>query len=134
VARAAGHLAGRLARAGLRHADRAAKNVWITSQPAPPAHDLRDAPPPGAARLRLIDLDGLRLMPAFDAHGLTRMLGQLADLPGQPSRTDLRRFARAYAEAAGRELPRDVAAGALAEAARRAAARASTLDPARRAP
>lgn len=123
VARALGHLLGRLARAGLRHNDLSAKNVLVQPAPAPPARDLRDHLPKGAANLQLIDLDGLRPMRPFDHRGLVRMLGQLADLPVAPSRTDRRRFARAYASAAGRELPREVAERALAGAAARAAAR-----------
>jgi tRNA A-37 threonylcarbamoyl transferase component Bud32 len=138
VATALGHLVGRLARAGLRHADLSDKNVWIASAPSALPRDLRDAPPPGAASLRLIDLDGLRRMPPHDPRGVARMLGQLADLPARPTSTDLRRFARAFALGARRELAPEVAAEALQLATKRAAARgptpASTLAPGAGAP
>jgi tRNA A-37 threonylcarbamoyl transferase component Bud32 len=130
VALALGHLVGRLARAGLRHADLSAKNVFVQPGPALPARDIRDRAPEGAADLQLIDLDGLKPMPPFDHRGLVRMLEQLADLPVRPSRADLRRFASAYAATAGRELPRAVAAQALAGATARAAARAQAGRPA----
>jgi Lipopolysaccharide kinase (Kdo/WaaP) family len=125
VARGVGHLAGRLARVGLRHKDMAAKNVFVAEGPPTPPLDLRWAPPAGAARVELIDLDGLRMMRPFEVHGLVRMLSQLADLPVRPSRTDLRRFATGYAAGAGRELPRHVAEAALAGAAARERRRAA---------
>ena len=138
VALALGHLVGRLARAGVRHADMSDKNVWVVARPAPAPRDLRDAPPEGAANLRLIDLDGLRLMRPHDPRGVARMLGQLADLRARPSRTDLRRFARGYALGARRELTREIAAEALRLLAERVAAReakqAAALDPAARRP
>lgn len=124
IALALGHLFGRLARAGLRHDDLSAKNVFVQAGPASPARDLRDRAPDGAANLLLIDLDGLKRMPPFDPRGLVRMLEQLADLPVRPSRADRWRFSRAYALAAGRELPREIAEQALAGAAARAATRA----------
>jgi len=132
VALGLGHLVGRLACEGLRHADLSAKNVFVADGPPPAPRDLRWTPPPRAARVELIDLDGLRRMRPFETRGLVRMLEQLADLPVRPSRTDLRRFAIGYAVGAGRELPRAVAEAALAGAAARAAARAAgraPLDP-----
>jgi tRNA A-37 threonylcarbamoyl transferase component Bud32 len=128
VALGLGHLVGRLAREGLRHADLSAKNVFVADGPLPPPRDLRWMPPARAALVELIDLDGLRTMRRFEARGLVRMLEQLADLPVRPSRTDLRRFAIGYAAGAGRELPHEVAEAALAGAEVRAAARLAALD------
>jgi tRNA A-37 threonylcarbamoyl transferase component Bud32 len=134
VAVGLGHLVGRLARTGVRHADLSDKNVWVLDRPAPAAHDRRDQPPAGAANLRLIDLDGLRPMRPHDPAGVARMLGQLADLPVPASRTDLRRFARGYALGARRELSPQIVAEALRLRAQRRAAReareAAALDPA----
>jgi len=108
LARAAGFLVGRLARAGLRHADLAAKNVLVTPGPAPPARDRRVDPPRRGPALWLIDLDGLRRMAPHDARGTARMLGQLGDLPAGITRADRVRFRHAFAAAAGRDIPRAV--------------------------
>ena len=109
VASGLGHLVGCLARHGVRHADLAPKNVFLASGTDPdPPRDVRDRLSARCASLWLIDLDGLRRMPAHDPRGLVRMLEQLGDLARPPSRTDRLRFALAYARAAGRELPPDV--------------------------
>jgi len=115
LARAVGFLVGCLARAGLRHADLSAKNLLVTAGVPHPAPDIRIRPPTAPLHVSLIDLDGLKRMPAHDPRGLARMLGQLGDLPPGVTRTDLLRFRRAYAAAAGRDIPRAV----LQEAARR---------------
>jgi hypothetical protein len=123
IALQVGWLVGRLGRAGVRHDDLSTKNVLLQQEPPPEAYDLRDRQPAGAWRALLIDLDNLRTMPPHDEPGLVRMLTQLFDIAGSVTRTDRRRFERAYDCAAGRPLPRAVAeaarAGALARARRR---------------
>ena len=125
LARAAGWLFGRLAREGLRHNDLAPKNLFVAPGELPVPRDLRHTPRPGTPRVMLIDLDNLSTMKPFDRPALARMLGQLADLPIELSRTDRARFAAAFERAAGRALPPDVVIEAQAFTTRRRARRES---------
>ncbi len=112
LARAVGCLVGHLAKFGLRHADLSAKNLLVTAQAPPQSHDMRVRPPPHPPYVTLIDLDGLKRMPAHDSQGIARMLGQLGDLPSGVTRTDLLRFRHAYAAASGRDIPDEVSQAA----------------------
>jgi len=112
LALALGHLVGRLSRAGVRHDDLSTKNVLIAPGAAHSTRDLRTTPPPGLPRLELIDLDNLARTERHDAVALSRMLGQLGDVPPWVRRTDRRRFARGFSLGAGRSLPRWVVAAA----------------------
>jgi len=126
VARAVGHVVGRLARAGLRHDDLSAKNLLIGDEPPAAPRDRRDAGAPPWPGVHLIDLDNLRPVGRHDPRSLIRMLSQLGDLPASVTRTDRQRFLRAYEGAAGQPLSRPVAEAA-AEGARRRAERRAAL-------
>jgi tRNA A-37 threonylcarbamoyl transferase component Bud32 len=124
VAAAVGHVAGRLARAGLLHDDLSTKNLLLTDESPPIPRDRRDAGAPSRPGVRLIDLDNLRPVSPHDPRAIGRMLTQLCDVPATVSRTDRLRFVRAYERAAGRPLPADVADAALEGSRRRSARRA----------
>ncbi|MEO8754003.1 MAG: lipopolysaccharide kinase InaA family protein [Casimicrobiaceae bacterium] len=130
LSRAVGDLVGRLARAGLRHADLSAKNVLATASAPPRTHDLRVHAHAGSPSVWLIDLDGLKAMAPHDPDGLARMLGQLGDLPPGVTRADRLRFRHAYAAAAGRDLPPSVTKDAARRALLRAERRARHTRPA----
>ena len=127
VASAVGHVAGRLARAGLLHDDLSTKNLLLSDEPPGVPRDRRDAGLPTWPAIRLIDLDNLRSIAPHDPRAIGRMLAQLGDVPPTVTRTDRLRFVRAYERAAGRTLPAEVAAAALEGARRRSARRAERL-------
>ena len=104
VARAVGHVVGRLSRSGLRHDDMSGKNVLLGSGPAEAVVDLRLRPDPSWPRVDLVDLDNMRRTRPHDPAALERMLGQLGDLP-QLTRGDRLRFALGFQAGAGRGLP-----------------------------
>ena len=128
VAWAVGHLFGSLARTGVQHHDLSSKNVMITEEPPIVPRDLRSALPEEGPTLHLIDLDNLRLTRPFSATALTRMLGQLGDVPGWITRTDRLRFLRAYEQVAGRSLPGEVLARAGERTRRRQRRRAARAN------
>jgi hypothetical protein len=134
VARATGFLVGRLARAGWRHADLSAKNLLVTAEAPSPARDQRNRPPVAPPSVWLIDLDGLRRMPAHDARGLARMLGQLGDVPPGVTRTDRLRFRHGYAAAARRDIPPHVVHAAARQTLQRVRRRERLSRPAPHAP
>ena len=112
VAWEVGHVVGLLSRAGLRHDDMSTKNLLIGEGTAASTGDLRTDPPPGMPSVQLIDLDNMKSTSPHDAGSLTRMLGQLGDLPSGVTRTDLARFKRGFFAGAGRALPTSVALAA----------------------
>jgi len=124
VASAVGHVAGRLARAGLLHDDLSTKNLLLSDEPPSIPCDRRDAGGPTWPGVRLIDLDNLRSIAPHDPRAIGRMLAQLGDVPAAVTRTDRLRFVRAFERAAGRPLPAEVAAAALEGSRRRSARRA----------
>ncbi len=136
LAAAVGHLLGRLAAAGFRHADLSTKNLLVSGRTGgSPSVDLRGAPLPHWPSIMVIDLDGWRRVAPHDGASLRRMLGQLLDIPRAPDRALLRRFLRGYRQGAGRGARRaDLRAGWAAALARRRARRAagSTTDDAPR--
>jgi len=119
VAEAVGYLFARLVRAGLRHADLSSKNLLLCPGPPPRPRDRRVWARPLDVHVQLIDLEGLRPMERFDWRGTVRMLAQLGDQPSWVTRTDRRRFLRAFERHAGRALGPSL----LAEAAGRIQAR-----------
>ena len=127
VAAGVGHVAGRLARAGLLHDDLSTKNLLLSDEAPPAPRDRRDAGAPDWPGVQLIDLDNLRTVPPHDPRAVSRMLAQLGDVPTTVTRTDRLRFVRAYERAAGRPLPADVAEAALHGSRRRSERRAERL-------
>ena len=104
VAEAVGYVFARFVRAGLRHADLSAKNLLLCPGPPPRPRDRRVWPRALDVHVQVIDLEGLRPMAPFDRRGTVRMLAQLGDLPSWVTRTDRRRFLRAFEFSAGRAL------------------------------
>jgi len=131
IARALGHVVGRLTRAGLRHDDLSSKNVMVGPGVAATTRDRRIRPFSGAPDVQLIDLDGMRCGRPGDDADLVRMLSQLGDLPTWITRTDRLRFSKGFAGAAGRGIPPRVAERAQAEAERRQQRREARRDTAR---
>ncbi len=127
VASAVGHAVGCLARSGSWHHDLSAKNVLIVDEPVDGIPDLRFAPPVDAPRVFLIDLDNMSLGGAFRERELSRMLGQIGDVPPWITRTDKLRFVRAYERVAGRSLTPGVVRRAQERTRRRQARRAARL-------
>lgn len=132
LATALGHVLGRLSRAGLRHDDLSAKNLLVCPGPPWQPRDLRLRPDPRWPDIQLIDLDNMTVTDRHDPAALERMLGQLADLPVEPSRTDRQHFARGFRRGAGRDVPPDVATAAQARAAARRARRERRVEAAAR--
>lgn len=128
LAHALGHVVGRLARSGLRHNDMSPKNVVVSGTDPEPVVDVRMRPRPGDPDVQLIDLDGMARMPPHQPAAVARMLGQLADLPRDPTRRERRQFSLGYARAAGRALTPDV----IEVAERRLAARRARREAAAR--
>jgi tRNA A-37 threonylcarbamoyl transferase component Bud32 len=128
LAFALGHVVGRLARSGLRHNDMSPKNVVVGGTAPEPVVDVRMQPRPGDPDVQLIDLDGMSRMTPHQPAAVAHMLGQLADLPRDPTARERRVFALGYARAAGRSLTPDV----IAVAERRLAARRARREAATR--
>jgi tRNA A-37 threonylcarbamoyl transferase component Bud32 len=131
LARALGHVVGRLSRAGLRHDDLSAKNVMVAPGVAAKIRDRRITPGDHIPDVQLIDLDGMRTGRPDDDADLTRMLAQLGDLPAWITRTDRQRFASGFSASAGRGIPCEVAVRALSAARARRERREARLDTAR---